>query len=97
MIICVISCDNLGQMVACFAVFYAMICPKSFYDKLSTSSSPPINPKMTSSISTTNYSPPSSGRGWGRGFVCHKPFDALLSTTSRSQLFYLATRYELFL
>ncbi|EFV03890.1 hypothetical protein HMPREF9420_1967 [Segatella salivae DSM 15606] len=44
----------------------------------------------------TNYSPPSSGRGWGRGFVCLSLFYILLSTTPRSQLFHHAPRYELF-
>jgi len=28
---CAISCANLRQMVVWFAVFYAMICPKSFH------------------------------------------------------------------
>ena len=34
---------------------------KLFYPLLSTTSPPLINPKITSSISTANYSPPSSG------------------------------------
>ena len=48
-------------MVTCFTVFYTMKCLKSFYPSLSTTSPSPINPQITSSISTTNYSPPSSG------------------------------------
>ena len=37
-----------------------MKCLKSFYALLSTTSPPLINPKITPSISTANYSPPSS-------------------------------------
>ena len=48
-------------MVTCFAVFYMMKCRKPFYVLLSTLSSPPINPKITSSIFMANHSPPSSG------------------------------------
>ena len=48
-------------MVACFAVSYTMKCLKSFYPSLSRISPSTINPQITSSISTTNYSPPSSG------------------------------------
>ena len=61
LIVCVISCDNLRHFIVRFAVFYTMKCRKSFYDLISTLSPPPINPKMTSSISMANYSPPSSG------------------------------------
>ena len=61
MINCVISCDNLRQMVTCFAVFYAIKCLKSFYASLSTPSPPLINLQITPSISMANYSPPSSG------------------------------------
>ena len=63
-------CWVLRHFTRCFAVFYTMKCRKSFYPSLATISPPLINPKITPSISTTNYSPPSSGRGWGRGFVC---------------------------
>ena len=38
-----------------------MKCLKSFYPSLSTTSPPLINPQKISSISTANYSPPSSG------------------------------------
>jgi len=61
-------------MVACFAVFYTMICIKSFYSSLSTLSPPLNNPKTTSFISMTNYSPLSSERGWGRGLIPLSPF-----------------------
>ena len=47
-------------MVTCFAVFYTMKCLKSFYPSLSRTSPSTISPQITSSISTTNYSPPSS-------------------------------------
>ena len=59
-----------------------MIYPKPFYLYLSTTSPPLINPQTTPSISMTNYSPPSSGRGWGWGFVCLPSFNFHLSTTS---------------
>ena len=65
MIICVISCDNLGQMVACFAVFYTMKYTKSFYASSSTTSPPLIKFQTIPSIFMANYPPPSSGRGWG--------------------------------
>ena len=39
----------------------AIKCLKSFYLHLSKAPPPLINPKTTPSISTTNYSPPSSG------------------------------------
>ena len=58
----------MRQMVVCFAVFYTMKWRKSFHVLLSTTSPPLINPKTTSSIFMANYSPPSSGRGWGRGW-----------------------------
>ena len=61
---------------------HRMKCHKPFYALLSTTSPPQTNSKTTPSISTTNYSPPSSGRGWGGGFVCTKPFHLYLSTTS---------------
>ena len=57
----VISRGNLHQMTLCFAVFYTMKCPKSFYALLSTTSPSLNNPKTTPSISKSNYSPPSSG------------------------------------
>ena len=72
----------MRQMVVCFALFYTMKWRKSFYASLSTTSSPQINPKMTSSIFMTNYSPLSSERGWGWGFVCLPSFNFHLSTTS---------------
>ena len=43
------------------AANYALIYIKSFYPSLVTISPLLINPKITTSISTTNYSPPSSG------------------------------------
>ena len=58
-------CFVLRHFTRCFAVFYTMKCRKSFYPSLATISPPLINPKITPSISTTNYSPPSSGRGLG--------------------------------
>ena len=61
-------------MVVWFAVFYTIKWRKPFYALLSTTTPSPINPKTTSSISMANHSPPSSGRGWGRGFVCLSPF-----------------------
>ncbi|ERK00855.1 hypothetical protein HMPREF9145_1955 [Segatella salivae F0493] len=30
LIVCVISCDNLRQIIVCFAVFYTMRCRKPF-------------------------------------------------------------------
>ena len=39
---------------------YGLKCPNSFYALLSTTSPPPINPKITSSIFMANYSPLSS-------------------------------------
>ncbi len=57
-----------------------MICPKTFNLHLSTAPPPQTNSKTTSSISTTNYSPLSSERGWGWGFVCLPSFNLHLST-----------------
>ena len=68
------------------AANYALIYIKSFYPSLVTISPLLINPKITTSISTTNYSPPSSGRGWGRGFVRLTSFHLLLSTPSPPQI-----------
>ena len=62
-----------------------MIYTKPFHLHLSTAPPPQTNSKTTSSISTTNYSPPSSGRGWGWGFVCPKPFHLHLSTAPPPQ------------
>ena len=59
-----------------------MKCPKSFYALLSTTSPPQTNSKTISSISMANYSPLSSERGWGRGFVCLPSFNFHLPTTS---------------
>jgi len=50
--------------------YYAMICIKSFYPSLSTTSMFSITSQTTSSISKSNHSPLSSERGWGWGFVC---------------------------
>ena len=61
-------------MVVWFAMFYTMKWRKPFYASLSTILSPIINSKITPSISTANYSPLSSERGWGWGFVCLSPF-----------------------
>ena len=47
----------------------------------------PSNLQTTPSIFMANYSPLSSERGWGWGFVCLTLFYLLLSTTPRSQLF----------
>ena len=59
-------------MIACFAVFYTMKCPKSFYASLSTTSPSLINLQTTPSISKSNYSPLSSERGWGEAlFALH--------------------------
>ena len=41
---------------------------KSFYPSLAMISPPQINSKITNFISRSNYSPPSSGKGWGRGW-----------------------------
>ena len=41
------------------------VCLTLFYALLSTSSSLLNNPQTTPFISMANYSPPSSGRGWG--------------------------------
>ena len=62
-----------------------MKCLKSLNLHLSTAPPPQTNSKTTSSISTTNYSPLSSGRGWGWGFVCTKPFYLHLPTPSPPQ------------
>ena len=67
--ICVISCGKIRQMAVCFAVFYTMTCHKPFYVLLLTTPPPLTNPQTTSSISIANYSPLSSERGWGRGFI----------------------------
>ena len=64
---------------------HRMKCHKLFYALLSTTSPPQTNSKTTPSISRSNYSPPSSGRGWGRGFVCLPSFNLHLSTTSPPQ------------
>ena len=69
-------------MVVRFAMFYTMKWRKPFYASLSTTSPSLNNPKTTPSISKSNYSPLSSERGRGRGFVCLTLFYALLSTTS---------------
>ncbi len=61
LIVCVISCDNLRHFIVCFAVFYTMKCRKPFSFLLLTMVTPLITPKITSSISKANYSPPSSG------------------------------------
>jgi len=58
-----------------------MKCHKPFYALLSTISPTTINPPTTPSIFTTNHSPLSSKRGWGRGFVCLPSFYLHLSTT----------------
>ena len=60
---------KMRQMTIWFAVFYTMKWRKSFYVSLSTTSPPLINPQTTPSISRGNYSPLSSERGWGWGFV----------------------------
>ena len=49
------------------------VCLTLFYALLSTSSSLLNNPLTTPFISMANYSPPSSGRGWGRGFISPNP------------------------
>ena len=49
---------------------YCLKCPNSFYDLLSSSSMFSIISQITPSIFMANYSPLSSERGWGRGFVC---------------------------
>ena len=73
---------KMRQMVVRFAMFYTMKWRKPFYASLSTTSPSLNNPKTTPSISKSNYSPLSSERGRGRGFVCLTLFYALLSTTS---------------
>ena len=60
MINSVILCDNLRQMVVCFAVFYTMKWRKSFYALLSTTPTFLITPQTTPSICKANYSPLSS-------------------------------------
>ena len=45
------------------------VCLTLFYALLSTSSSLLSNPQTTPSICKANYSPLSSERGWGRGFI----------------------------
>ena len=64
---------------------HRMKCHKPFYILLSTISPTTINPPTTPSISTANYSPLSSERGWGRGFVCLPSFNLHLSTPSPPQ------------
>jgi len=64
----------MRQTTKCFAVFYTTKWRKPFYALLSTTSPPTINPQTTPSISRSNYSPLSSERGWGWGFVCLTPF-----------------------
>ena len=66
--ICVISCGKMRQMTMCFAVFYTMTCHKPFYVLLLTTSPSLTNSQITPSICEGNYSPLSSGRGWGRGW-----------------------------
>ena len=64
----------MRQMVACFAVFYTIKWCKPFYASLSSTLLTLINPQTIPSIPKSNYSPPSSGRGWGWGFVFLSPF-----------------------
>ena len=73
---------KMRQMTICFAVFYTMKYPKSFYASLSTTSPPLINPKTTPSISKGNYSPLSSERGWGWGWegLCLRLYSLLSSS-----------------
>ena len=49
------------------------VCLTLFYALLSTSSSLLNNPQTTPFISMANYSPLSSERGWGRGFISPIP------------------------
>ena len=49
------------------------VCLTLFYALLSTISPSTINPQITSFISMANYSPLSSERGWGRGFISPIP------------------------
>ena len=88
--------NDLRHIIVWFDVFYAVKCRKSFYASLSTTPTFLIILQTTSSISMANYSPLSSERGWGWGFICLSLFYILLSITPRLQLFHLATRYELF-
>ena len=88
--------NDLCQIIVWFDVFYAVKCRRSFYASLSTPPTFLITPQTTPSICIANYSPLSSERGWGWGFICLSLFYILLSTTPRPHLFHHATRYELF-